>query len=253
MRGARAAAPAATAAALAVVAAVHLGALLAGATTAVHVTKPALMPLLAAYVLARGGPRLLAVGLLFGCGGDTLLQTGRESLFLVGMGSFAVGHVCYLVLFARHGAAFIRRGAGAARTYRLMAAYAAVWVTVLALLWAGLEADLRVPVAFYSLLLTVMALGATRVGPWAAAGGVLFLLSDTLIAGGLAGWPQAPAPQFWIMLTYIAAQYLVAHGLLTHLRAGEERAKGAGRKPPGPFAARRGRQSWTADRASTMP
>ncbi|GHG70882.1 lysoplasmalogenase [Streptomyces griseocarneus] len=246
MRGARAAAPAVSAVVLAVVAAVHLGALLAGATTAAHVTKPALMPLLAAYVLVRGGPRLLAVALLLGCGGDTLLQTGRESLFLVGMGSFAAGHVCYLVLFARHG-----RRAGA-RAYRLTAAYAAVWIAVLALLWPGLEADLRVPVALYSLLLTVTALRATGVGAWAGAGGVLFLLSDTLIAGGLAGWPQAPVPQFWIMLTYAAAQYLLAHGLLTRVRA-DGQTEGAGRKPPGPFAARRGRQSWTADRASTMP
>ncbi|MFI9201005.1 lysoplasmalogenase [Streptomyces sp. NPDC053048] len=243
MRAAREAAPAALAVTLGAVAAVHLGALLAHATTLAQVTKPALMPLLAAHVLARGGPRLLAAALLLGCGGDTLLQTGRETLFLVGMGSFAAGHVCYLVLFARHGSP------GGARTRRLAAGYAVAWAVTVALLWPGLEAGLRVPVVLYSLLLTAMALGATRARLWAGAGGALFLLSDTLIAGGLARWPQAPVPQFWIMLTYIAAQCLLAQGVLTCAAQTE----GAGRRPPGPSSRSGRRQSWTAARASTMP
>jgi hypothetical protein len=43
---------------------------------------------------------------------------------------------------------------------------------------------------------------------------VLFLLSDGLIAAGLADWPRPPVPQFWIMATYVAAQYLLTTGLL---------------------------------------
>ncbi|MGW5120087.1 lysoplasmalogenase family protein, partial [Streptomyces noursei] len=77
-----------------------------------------------------------------------------------------------------------------------------------------LPADLRIPVAGYSLLLTVMAFGALRTAPWAAVGGLLFLLSDSLIAGGIARWPQLPAPQFWIMLTYTTAQCALAIGVL---------------------------------------
>ncbi|MEV6674131.1 lysoplasmalogenase [Streptomyces sp. NPDC051162] len=189
------------------VAAAHLCALLAGSGVA-PVTKPALMPLLAATVLARGGPRLLAGALLFGCGGDTLLGVGGDTFFLLGMASFAAGHVCYLTLWARHGSP---RGG---RTYALAAAYGAAWLGTVALLWPDLEARLRIPVALYSLLLTAMALGATRARPAAAAGGLLFLLSDTLLATGLADWPQAPVPQFWVMLTYLAAQLLLAEGLL---------------------------------------
>ncbi|RLV08155.1 hypothetical protein CTZ27_04805 [Streptomyces griseocarneus] len=186
---------------------VHLGALLAGSALA-PVTKPVLMPLLAAAVLVRGGPRLLAAALLCGCGGDTLLGVGGDTPFLLGMGCFAAGHVCYLVLCARHGSP---RGT---RTYGLAAAYGAAWLVAVVLLWPGLEDRLRVPVLLYSLLLTAMALGATRALLPVAAGGALFLLSDTLIAGGLADWPQAPAPQFWVMLTYLAAQLLLAEGLL---------------------------------------
>ncbi|MFE1776564.1 lysoplasmalogenase [Streptomyces sp. NPDC059008] len=196
----------------AALAVVHLGALLAGAATVEHLTKPALMPVLAGYVLARGGPTLLAGALLFGCGGDTFLQIGGDLVFLVGMGSFAAGHLCYLLLFARHGAGPGpgRRG----RTAALTAGYAAALVGTVALLWPGLPAELRIPVAGYSLLLTAMAFGALRAGPWAAAGGLLFLLSDTLIASGIAHWPQLPAPQFWIMVTYTAAQCALTAGVL---------------------------------------
>ncbi|GAA3171539.1 MULTISPECIES: lysoplasmalogenase [Streptomyces] len=207
--------------AFAALAAVHLVALLvrtatgsgggahAVADAAVLATKPALMPVLAGYALTRGGPPLMAGALLLGCCGDTLLQIGGDLPFLLGMAAFAAGHVCYLVLFARRGTAPTR-----ARTASAAGAYAVAWAVLVALLWPGLPADLRGPVAGYSLLLTGMAFGSLRAGPLAAAGGLLFLLSDTLIATGIADWPQAPAPQFWVMLTYIAGQAALTAGLL---------------------------------------
>jgi uncharacterized membrane protein YhhN len=195
-----------------------LGALLAGSDAAHAVFKPLLMPLLAAYVLARRGPRLLLAALLLGWGGDTLLLFDADLAFLAGMGSFAAGHVCYLVLFKRYGDRARHRGpAGAA----LVAAYALALAVTVALLWPDLPADMRGPVAGYSLLLTAMALGATALGPAAAAGGALFLLSDTLIATGVAEWPQLPRPDFAVMLTYILAQSLLARGVLAaHQRIG---------------------------------
>ncbi|MER7397933.1 lysoplasmalogenase [Streptomyces sp. NPDC000151] len=207
--------------------AVHLGALLAGAGTVEVATKPALLPVLAAYVLARGGPVLLAAALLFGCGGDTLLQVDGETAFLVGMASFAAGHVCYLVLFVRRGSA---PEWGRGRLAAAAAAYAVAWLGTVALLWPDLAADLRGPVAGYSLLLTAMAYGALRAGPRALLGGLLFLASDTLIASGLAHWPQPPAPQFCIMLGYLAAQWLLADGVL---RTAAPAAAGAA-APDGP-------------------
>ncbi|MFD6277432.1 lysoplasmalogenase [Streptomyces sp. NPDC060209] len=185
------------------VSAVHLAGLLAGADTVHLVTKPLLMPLLAAYAAARGGPRLLIAALLFGWGGDVLLMPDADAAFLAGMGSFAVGHVCYLWLFGR---ARVSPSAGLA--------YAAVLVTFVVLLWPGLPGELRIPLTGYSLLLTAMAWRAGALGRYAALGGALFLLSDALIATGIADWPQLPAHGFWIMLTYLAAQYLLTWGAL---------------------------------------
>lgn len=194
-----------------------LVALLADSGPGHAVFKPLLMPLLAAYVATRKGPRLLIAALLCGWGGDTLLLFDAEPAFLAGMGSFAAGHVCYLVLFKRYGDTHrYARGGGSprARGAALVAAYTLALAGTVALLWPDLPADMRGPVAGYSLLLTAMALGATTLGVTAAAGGALFLLSDTLIATGVADWPQPPRPDFAIMLTYLAAQALLTRGVL---------------------------------------
>ncbi|MFD8645361.1 lysoplasmalogenase [Streptomyces zaomyceticus] len=190
-------------AAFALAAAVDLVSLLAGAETGHRIAKPLLMPLLAAYAVTRGAPRPLTLALLLGWGGDVLLLSDADGAFLAGMACFAAGHVCYLVLFGR------RRTSPA-----LGVLYAATLVGTVVLLWPDLPADLRVPVAGYSLLLTAMAYRASSLGLLAGAGGALFLLSDTLIATGIADWPRLPVPDFWVMLTYIAAQYLLTAGAL---------------------------------------
>ncbi|WP_436800416.1 lysoplasmalogenase family protein, partial [Streptomyces cinereoruber] len=88
-------------AAFGLAAAADLVSLLAGAELGHQIAKPLLMPLLAAYAATRGAPKLLVAALLFGWGGDVFLLSDADWAFLVGMGSFAAGHVCYLVLFGR--------------------------------------------------------------------------------------------------------------------------------------------------------
>ncbi|MEU9758236.1 lysoplasmalogenase [Streptomyces sp. NPDC047987] len=191
-------------AAFLVACAVDLFAVLAEVRIGVLVAKPLLMPLLAGYVAVRRGPRLLVAALLFGWGGDVFLLMDADTAFLLGMGSFAVGHVCYLWLFGR-----------ARSPLSTAVGYAVVLAVALVLLWPGLPADLRIPMVGYSLLLTAMAYRAGVLGRYAAVGGALFLLSDALIAVGVADGPLLPAHDFWIMLTYIAAQFLLATGALS--------------------------------------
>ncbi|MBW8800442.1 MAG: lysoplasmalogenase [Streptomyces sp.] len=192
--------------ALAVV--LDLAFLAAGVRTGHAVAKVLLMPLLAASAARAGAPRLLVAALLCGWGGDVLLLSDAGPAFMAGMASFAAGHVCYLVLFRRQGPPHARAGL-------LAFAYAAALVALVVLLWPDLPGGLRVPVAGYSTLLTAMAYtAAARLGPLAGLGGALFMLSDTLIATGVADWPQLPRPDFWIMLTYAAAQFLLVRGTL---------------------------------------
>ncbi|MEU5399233.1 lysoplasmalogenase [Streptomyces sp. NPDC005963] len=181
-----------------------LGSLLADAELGHRIAKPLLMPLLVAHVIVRRGPLLLVAALVCGWGGDVFLLADSDTAFLAGMGSFALGHLCYLALFGR------------ARTPRgSVIVYGVALVGAVAALWPGLPAELRVPVAGYSLLLTAMAWRSTALGVAAGAGGALFLISDLLIATGVADWPQPPAPDFWIMLLYGVGQLLLTLGVLS--------------------------------------
>jgi uncharacterized membrane protein YhhN len=193
--------------------AADLACLAAGAGAGHAVVKPLLMPLLAAAAAGFRAPRPLLAALLCGWGGDVLLLTDGTPGFLAGMACFAAGHVCYLLLFRAHGAA---AGAPHPRGRRLLApAYAAALAAGVSLLWPELPVGRRVPVAAYGVLLTTMAYGAAvRLGAVAGVGGALFVLSDALIAAGLADWPRPPRPDFWIMLTYVAAQFLLVTGAL---------------------------------------
>lgn len=137
-----------------------------------------------------------------------LLQLGDDTAFLAGMGSFAAAHVCYVTMFVGQGALTERR-----RALLVAAAYAAAWATMVGRLWPDLG-DLQVPVAGYSLLLASTAVASAGLGLRTGLGGALFLLSDTLIATKLAKWRELPGHQFWIMATYILAQYLLATGAL---------------------------------------
>jgi uncharacterized membrane protein YhhN len=183
----------------------------AGGRLAELLSKPLLMPVLAGFVVAAARPgrplRLAVAGLLFGGAGDAALL-GHGAWFLVGMGAFALGHVCYLL-------AFLRAGAGAAlrRRWWILLGYLAVWAVLLFLVWPGLNAGLRLPVLGYSLLLTSMAAAGGGAGGIAAAGGALFLLSDGLLALGLAD-RDFPGRAAAVMPTYLAAQLLIAVALL---------------------------------------
>ena len=208
----------------------YLGCVLAGPAVLQDATKPLLMPLLALAVglraahlrpAAPAAQRLLLCALLASCAGDTLLLFGGN-WFLAGMGGFAVAHVCYIRLFVGGGALQDRR-----RLLRTAAGYGLLWAVLITLLWPDLATGLRIPLAGYSLLLAGTAVASGCAGRRSGLGGALFLLSDSLIASGLAHWPQLPVADFWVMLTYLAGQYLLASG-----------AVGGARPAPGPAALR---------------
>ena len=184
--------------------------------TGVWATKPLLMPVLAAFTLAAAGDsdaagdgkkavRLPAAGMALSGLGDIALA-GPDAWFVPGMGAFAAAHACYITALARGGAA---RGVRP----RVAAGYVALWAVLIAVLWRGLG-SLRVPVAAYSLLLVAMAIMASGRNRAATAGGALFVVSDALIACGLAGISLLPRQESAVMPTYVAAQFLLAAGYL---------------------------------------
>jgi uncharacterized membrane protein YhhN len=132
-----------------------------------------------------------------------------DGLFIVGMAAFAAAHVCYVTYFVRSGALAALR-----KKWWIPAGYLVLWAALVAWLWPGLG-TLQVPVAAYSLLL--FSTGATSAGFSARTGlgGLLFVLSDSLIALRIADeatYDRLPLGGVWVMVTYLAAQFLLASG-----------------------------------------
>ncbi|MFJ6169039.1 lysoplasmalogenase [Micromonospora orduensis] len=186
-------------------------------------SKPLLMPLLAAYLWrstverAARTDRLVLAGLAFATGGDVALLGDGTGWFIAGMACFLGTHLCYLAAFTRGGAAT------ALRRPPLVAVplgYAVLTVLALAWMWAGLtDAGLAVPVAGYALALAAMATAAVTQGWRVGVGAALFLGSDLLIAAGVADVAQPPGAPVLVMATYAAGQALIVAGRAAHTQA----------------------------------
>ncbi len=186
----------------------------ADAARALHVlTKPLATLILALAVrpAASAFPayaRWVRAALVASCIGDALLLAERG--FVPGLLAFLVAHLCYLRAFCLHA----RLAARIAPFVAVALAAAAVLLAV----WPDVPAALRAPVAAYVAVLYAMTAQASARAlarpelagvAFAAAGGALFMLSDTLLAIHRFTLPL-PHASMWILLTYWTAQALIA-------------------------------------------
>ncbi len=172
----------------------------AGRGRARWMTKPLLMPL-----LMPGRDRATQCALALGWAGDVALLGDSETAFLVGLASFLAGHLTWI------GALRQRPGGGrlAGRPVLAVVPVAAA-VAMNVALWPRTGKN-RVPVLAYSAALLAMSLTALdRGSPAAAAGGMLFLASDALLALRKFGVTDLPAAEGLVMASYAAAQALLA-------------------------------------------
>lgn len=173
------------------------------------VTKPPLMLLLAAYTLSRTRPECraqtapLIAGLVLASAGDTALILENETAFLVGLLLFAGTHLCYI------GGCF-HLGAGRPLRERPLIAIVtlAAYAVATYAMWERMG-DLRWPMAGYGFLLfsTVAVAFATNRGM--GVGAALFAISDLTLGLRIVGL-EFPGQGFFIMLTYVVGQLLIA-------------------------------------------
>lgn len=183
-----------------------------------NIVKPALMPLLAlTTIVVLGGIDskkvfLLIAAQLFGFAGDTLLIGDGFPFFAGGIGAFLVGHIFYITLFSK-----AYKGLKPVQ-WVISIAVMAVLVAALIIL-IGVKGALLPPMAVYGSALMMLIfcgfMGVIRKKgcEWGfiLAGGILFTFSDAQIALDTFG-TQYPYQGFVIMLTYLAAQALLAIG-----------------------------------------
>lgn len=161
---------------------------------------------------------LLLLGLACSLAGDVALMLPDR--FIPGLVSFLLAHLAYIALLRRGVRWFAHRGALAGTVGVGAAMYAWLWQ-------GGLPAELRIPVAVYVLVIALMAAQAigratelrTGAARTVALGACIFMASDSVLALDRFVQP-VPLAILWVLATYYAAQFCIAHGMVRGLRDG---------------------------------
>jgi uncharacterized membrane protein YhhN len=203
------------------VAAVHLLAQAVDTEALAAVTQVLLMPALAVFLVASRPPtdrlgRAVLLALVLSWLGDTVPRfLGDDAAFLAMVGCFLLAQLAFVAAFLPYRAESV-----AGRRRGLLMPYVAVLLLLLAACVPDAGA-LAPAVVVYGGCLVAMAVLATGVHPLAAAGGVLFLVSDGLIAlAAFADWWRLPQQDLAVMATYVAAQLLIVLGVLRRSERG---------------------------------
>ena len=195
-------------------------------TTLSDTVKPALLPLLSAttlaFLLGRDVPDYRQVGLLvtaqlLGCTGDVLLIPDGFGFFVAGIAAFLVGHLFYMCLFG----GLSWNGLNVWQWAISVLAMAAIVLGLVKLI--GIEGPLFWPMLVYGFILMLLVFSAlagvlrmprgNRKTWWILlAGALLFSFSDACIAMGTFGVMTFALRHFVVMITYLAAQSLLAVG-----------------------------------------
>lgn len=181
-----------------------------------YLTKPTATALLIVMVLRNASMttyrRAIAAGLAFALAGDAFLMLPGDR-FLWGLVCFLLTHCAYIYALTRDA----RPG-----EWPIFAGFAVVALLMVAGLWNAVPAAMRLPVALYAAALAFMAAQAVsrasrmprgtpagEAARLAAMGGVLFLISDTILAYGRFRW-TIPGQSLWVLGSYYIAQWLFA-------------------------------------------
>lgn len=164
--------------------------------------------LLAVSAFLLGGPSLLIVALTLSAIGDAFLAGDADRRLKPGMAAFFFAHVAYVALFWQ-------LGAGEGGGYRgplLLALLSSFYLR-----WLNPSlGTMRIPVLAYAVVIVVMGGLALRLMPDAmllAAGAMMFILSDAILANELFKRPSnakpRPLPSIALWLLYFFGQTFI--------------------------------------------
>jgi len=190
-----------------------------------YAVKPVIMIWIAGFFLLYRKKRRFTWAVLlaffFSWLGDNFLMFSDRSelFFFAGVGAFFCAQLAYIYTFSSYnevkGKGYLQKNPW------LGLIFLAYLAGILFLLFPGLEGLMKPIIVVYALSLigmSVMALNRKgRVGRWSFLlvflGSILFLLSDSMIALNKF-YSEFWLAGFWIMLSYISAQYLIMRGLI---------------------------------------
>ena len=190
--------------------------------------KPLIMPSLMLYVFAFTKMRVnrfvktILFGQFFSFIGDCALMFGGEGLpFLLGLGSFLTAHIAYVYAFVYE----INHFGDSSkmiilRKKWLLLPFMLVLGVFLYILFPHLG-EMTAPVCVYAFTIMCMSVTALNRSGYVSnetftpifIGSLLFMLSDMILAYSLFV-KTFPYAGVLVMLTYISAQFLIAHGTI---------------------------------------
>ena len=216
------------AAALVVAALVNFVARWFGNAPIAAIVKPALLPLIALTTVsaARGMEsrtiRLLVIAQLLGAAGDILLIPDGFPTFACGLVCFLIGHIFYCINFGGRSWKGLKPGQWVLAIAVMAAATAGLLAAI------GVNGTMLGPFAVYGFMLMLLIfscfagvirnLGNKTTWIILTCGAVLFAFSDSLIA--IQNFHGASTMlEFLVMVTYVAAQCLLAWGCVRLYKA----------------------------------
>jgi uncharacterized membrane protein YhhN len=181
--------------------------------------KPFIIPLLSISVFLSGKMEfkpLLISALFFSWVGDVVLLFANHGViyFIIGLVSFLIAHLFYIVLFSK------LQKVNTIKYKRFIPLVLLYLFGLLYFLWEKLG-GMKIPVIIYALVISTMLLVAikgyftwnSKSGKLLLIGAVFFVLSDSILAINKFYVPIYLS-SFWIMSTYITAQFLIVKGVL---------------------------------------
>ncbi len=187
--------------------------------------KPLIMIWMAVYFLIYSKKKSFTIPVLIAfffswLGDNFLMLSGKNELFFfAGVGGFFLAQLSYIYIFSKYSE---ENRQGYLRKKPLLIIFFLLYVAgIYIVLLPGLEGIMKPVILVYALSLMAMSMMALnrrgRVNPpsfrYVFAGSILFLLSDSMIAINKFS-TEFPLAGFWIMITYISAQYLIMRGLV---------------------------------------
>ena len=204
---------------------VHLYACCFGMNTLRRLTKPLIMLLMIANycLLASTVNVFVLLGMAFALIGDIfLMHADSGAYFMVGACAFAAGHACYITGLITGTAVSTLAFCSVWGTTALIAAlFIAILAVVYIKLFPRLPGNKKVFLPIYMLLICVFGAIAGTAMVHLGGGGfipmfvgaLLFLISDSILSFRTFG-DTGSRTSFYVMLTYISAQALIALGFI---------------------------------------
>jgi uncharacterized membrane protein YhhN len=189
--------------------------------------KPLIMISIGGYFLVKSKKidknvvSLAMFAFLFSLFGDSFLMFANQSLFFIlGLAYFLIAQIFYIFLF-RQSIKLAGKQPFLSRNRIFIIAYILYGATIYYLLFNHLDFIMKIAVFVYMtaiLGMSVMALNRYKTVSFKSFsyvffGSILFVFSDTLIAMDKF-YVAIPNDRIFVMLTYIAAQFLIVKGIL---------------------------------------